>query len=163
MEPSVMKISLPARFLRAHRGNVVIEMAAIAPVLIFMALGAFDFGMAYSVTTSYVAAIRAGYEYAFTSSDTNAITARVNANLDSSTLDATYPKVSLVCECQNAPGASVSCTSTCGGTVTTPYQYVDIQLKGKYPTLFSWPFLSIDGATQKKYIAITEGGRVQVK
>lgn len=153
-----MKIKMLQKYIRSQCGNVAIEMAAIAPVLIFMALGAYDFGMAYSVTTSYVAAIRAGYEYAFTSTDITAIGTRVTANLDTSTLDTGYPQITKTCECENNPETAVACTGyTCSGTVTTPYVYINIKLKGKYSTAFSWPFLTGNA------IPISEEGRIQVQ
>lgn len=149
-----MTLRIFKRLSRGHDGNVVIEMAVIAPVLVFMALGAFDFGMAYSVQTSYEAAVRAGYEYAFIdSSSLTAVKSRVLANLDASTLEPDYPQVTEVCECTD--GTSVSCTSTCSGVA--PNHYVDVKVRGKHTLAFDWPFLA-DNA-----VYLERDGRVQVK
>ena len=151
-------ISMFKRFINEHRGNVVIEMAVISPVLVFMGLGAFDFGMAYSVQTSYEAAVRAGFEYAFTSSDLTEIAARVTANLDATSLEANYPAVTKVCECAGNPGVALSsCSTTCSGTITTPYEYINIKVRGKHALAFDWPFVS--GSN----IYLEQEGRIRVK
>lgn len=142
------------RLGHAPDGNVAVEVAMISPVLVFMALGAFDFGMAYSVQTSYEAAIRAGYQYAFTHSDElTAIAARVRANVDATRLESGYPEVTQVCECSD--GTAVSCTATCSGE--NPYTYVNIKVRGRHDLVYDWPFVT----NQTMYIE--QEGRVRVK
>lgn len=142
------------RLAHAPDGNVAIEVAMVSPVLVFMALGAFDFGIAYSVQTSYEAAIRAGYEYAFTHSDElTAIAARVRANVDATRLETGYPEVTHVCECSS--GTAVSCSATCSGE--SPYTYVNIKVRGRHDLVFDWPFIN----GQVMYVEYE--GRVRVK
>lgn len=149
------------RLISAHRGNVAIEMAIVSPVLVFMALGAFDFGMAYSVQTSYEAAVRAGYEYAFTNTDVTAIAARVTANLDSTMVQAGYPSVSLVYECSN--GTAATSSTICGGSISAPYQYINIKVRGQYALLFDWPFVSATATCPAGNLCLEQEGRVRVK
>lgn len=126
---------------RDDSGNSAVEFALVLPVLVFMALGAMDFGMAYSTQTGYESAARAGLEYAFkNSSDLAGVKARITANIhDSSGLDSGYPAVTEQCECADA--TPVACSATCTGGAA-PYRYVAIDIQGSYQTLYDWPFLA---------------------
>lgn len=151
-----MRTSIFPRF-GDDRGNAATEFALTLPVLVFMALGAMDFGMAYSTQTGYESAVRAGFEYAFSnSSDLTGIAKRVTANIaDTGSLDSGYPSAVEECEC--ADGTVKSCTgsNTCSDG-TSPNHYVKITVQGSYKVLFDWPF--IDSTQPIKY-----SGRVRVQ
>lgn len=124
--------------LGADGGNVAIEFAFVLPILVLMTLGAVDFGMAYSMQTSYEGAARAGFEYAFKNTDDLAgIKQRVSANIDSANLDSGYPMVVETCGCTN--GSAVACSGTCG--TADPIHYIEITVQGSYRPLFDWPFI----------------------
>jgi Flp pilus assembly protein TadG len=105
-------------FLRDAKGASAVELAIVAPMLLILLLGLFEFGTAVNEKSKVVAAARAGAQLALTgTTDTATITNAVTAATGLTPADLTV-NITTFCECQD--GTSVQCDGTCPvGTVRT--------------------------------------------
>lgn len=124
------------RLPRAREGNVIVEYAAAAPILLVLMAILFDFGMAAYDSMSLKEAARASAQYAVKDSSDTDVLRQVAANasgLDPSNLTVTANKF---CEC--ADGTQPVCGSACPD-LSTPRTYVAISVEEQYTTLLPYP------------------------
>ena len=70
-------------FIRGNRGNAVVEMALVLPLLLLICFGITEFGRAWVTKSILTSAAREGVRLAVvTAPDVNAVEARVQAVLD---------------------------------------------------------------------------------
>lgn len=122
-------------------GAAAVELAVVAPTLILMIMGAWDFGRAFQENARLESAARAGAQFGVYSianaADTAGIVlaARTDAGDHNSELTITAAQV---CEC--ADGSSVDCSATCTGEA--PRLYISVQVGEQFSTLFPYPGIS---------------------
>jgi hypothetical protein len=132
-----MKVS---SFLRDANGASAVELAIIAPMLLILLLGLFEFGMAVNEKSKVVSAARAGAQLALTgTTDTATITNAVTAATGLTAADLTV-NISTFCECQD--GTSVQCDGICPvGAVRT---FISVDVSKPYEINMNVP--GIDGS-----------------
>ncbi len=122
-------------------GAAAVELALVAPTLIFMIMGAWDFGRAFQENARLESAARAGAQYGVFSA-ANAqdmagivLAARTDAGDQNSELTVTAAQV---CECSD--GSAVDCSATCTGEA--PRLYISVEVEEQFSTLFPYPGIS---------------------
>ena len=145
---------LIGRFHRARHGNVAVEFAAAAPILILIAFGSFDYGRAYVEEVRMKGAARAGAQQAlyepgnWTKSTMiervaleeymgHALSDEEAASLPVSAASSNF------CACPG--GTEISCSDTCPDG-TSPGRFVRVTLTGAVPLTLPYPWSS-DGET----------------
>ncbi len=124
---------------RCVRGNVALEFGFLAPLLVIMVLGAFDFGR-YGVGLLRVSsAARAGAQYGtLDHSAANDIANMTQYARD----DAVDPgnELSVVARqfCRCPSGVEVACSSTCGDGQYAPL-FVEVTVSDSLDLLFDYP------------------------
>ncbi len=108
----------------SKRGQSIVEVALVLPLLALLLTGLLDFGRAFFVTVSLNDAAAEGGVYAATHpTDTTGITARARGSLEGTPLiDPNQVQVTVVC-------AGGNCATVSGGaaiTVTTTYPFTFI-------------------------------------
>ncbi len=111
--------------LRAHRGgSAVVEFAMLAPLLVLLAVGIYDYGMALSQRTQVESAARAGAAYVTAYGwDAEGISRAVTGATGNAAISA-VPAPSRFCGCGDAATGVVAttCDSPCpGGDVARAY------------------------------------------
>lgn len=114
-------------------GNMAVEFAMVAPVMITLLMGAVDFGIAALELSSLRAAARAGLQAVLLDADD---TAGAETLAEEMAPDATVV-VSESCECSD--GASVACDGTCA--VGAARRWVTVTASRNLTFLFPWPGL----------------------
>jgi Flp pilus assembly protein TadG len=126
-----------------RRGQSAVELALIAPLLIFVLVAATDFSRAYFMSIGAANAARAGVQYGAqsttTASDTPGMKQAACADFGISNLSTCQttlnPTPSNFCECP--PSAShVSCSST---TCSGREMYVQVNTSAHFQTLLNYP------------------------
>ncbi len=127
--------TLLRRLAGDRSGNMVIELAFAAPVMVVIAIGVIDYGHAIFTKMSLHGAARVGAEYVSRTNDMTNVTQVVAtaAKLDAGQLTVTPI---LFCECDN--GASAACDSSCSPTVT-PKQFISIDVQQPYTAILNYP------------------------
>ena len=136
--------------LRAVRGNVAVELALLAPILMALLVGAVDFSSMIYEQMRLASAVRTGVQFTlqsdFSAQDLDGVAATLCSNTegladireavcDATGLDQSQVTVTPSCEC--ADGSSVDCTATCSdGSV-----YVNVAAQVEFQTLFSYPLI----------------------
>lgn len=115
--------------MRSRRGQSLVELALIAPVLIIIMLGAMDYGRVYFAYTSVTNAARTGADYA--------------AAGPASASDTTGIRAAAVAETSDLLNTSASNpdVSVATGTDSQGRLYADITVTYSFDTLFPWPGL----------------------
>jgi len=116
-------------------GNVLIEYALIAPILLLILAALFDFGMAVYDSMSLKEAARSGAQYARKYPSNVAGITQVVANatgIDPQNLTVT---TNLSCQCQD--GSAAVCGTTCAAGPTETY--VTVAVQEPYATLLPYP------------------------
>lgn len=120
---------------RNERGNVAIETAFAIPMLASLALGAAEYGRAYSAKSELANVARAGAQAAieFSSEDEslsstvqdNLILARLISDPDAEGFDATSePQTQVTSYCTCPGGIPVDCSDSCSSGL--PRRYVEV-------------------------------------
>lgn len=130
-----------AAFWRRREGNVALEFALIAPVLLLLLLGLVDFGRAVAASRELVAAAEAAALFAVHTG--NAETSRVEAEkLAQAAAGKTGASAafewSTSCRCGTSAAA---CDSLCADG-RLPALYVEVALRASHPLLFNLPGLA---------------------
>ena len=128
--------------LRSERGAVAIEMALVAPFMIFMFMGAFDFGMAFCETQRYASAARAGAQDALISfarfgmADPGQVEAAAEEEYGEGgcVLPAPTPTFSADCWCPDPDGEVCACDSP-----PTERVYISVTVDGVHDLFFNYP------------------------
>lgn len=119
------------RLLDRRDGNIAVEVALAAPILIAILAGLFDYGRAVLIEMRLKSAVRAGLEFAQVSPDDQA---SIVAVVRMSAGDATLPVAAQqVCQC--ADGSSLACTSVCDEGLA-PGTYVVVTARQSFTPLF---------------------------
>ncbi|MCJ9428595.1 TadE/TadG family type IV pilus assembly protein [Kordiimonas marina] len=134
---------------RNEKGSITVETALIMLVIIFMALGVLDYGLAYSRNLELANAVRAGMQYALVrkpvDGDYSAIISAVNTAAPVVTAGSDRQvTANMFCACPD--GSSIDCTGTNGQDLTCTDgslrgAYLEIKLKETYAMLFAYPGL----------------------
>lgn len=126
----------PRQFVRDEHGSSFIELSLILPILLLMLLGVVDFGLVFDQYMTVIDSIRASAEYAtIYGQRANSGQVEALAQQFASGIPGYSVSASLACVC-NPGGGGVSCTSSCGGAVTTPLQYMQITATATLPLLY---------------------------
>ena len=141
---------------RRQAGGSQVELALIAPLLIGLLVGIWDFGTALQERSRVVSAARAGLEYAVGHPDdvddeaAIATAVRADAGADGEALGIASRRY-----CQCADGSTVACNGTCNAGAA-PRKYVRIEVRRDYRTLLPYPFV-------KNPIGLTEIATMRVQ
>jgi Flp pilus assembly protein TadG len=135
----------PKALWASERGQSLIELALLTPVLLMLVIGIVEMGRYASFGILVSNAARAGAQYGAQSltkaADTTGITAAYNnecASADTVTCPALNPPtIATVCGCDNAGTISTmaSCSSTCANHVVVSVQ---VKAKGTFNPLFNY-------------------------
>ncbi len=119
---------------RNDRGQALVELALIAPVLIILMLGVIDYGRVYFAYVSVTNGARIGADYASGSATRAADTAGIKAAALGDTTD-------LLDQSPTNPEVTVVTANDSQGQL-----YADVTMTYTFSTLFPWPGLptSID-------------------
>jgi Flp pilus assembly protein TadG len=124
------------------KGNAAIEFAIIAPILLALLTGAWDFGNCFVESQRLASAARAGAQYGIqapaNATDFAGMTQAARNNASDAD-DALTVSASQICTCPG--GASVACTGSCVG-IPAPQIYVKLVVSEPYTTLFTYPFVT---------------------
>lgn len=127
------------RVWRERRANAAIELALIAPGLVFLLVGLADYGTANYRRMQVQLAAQAGADFAMRNGfNSGAITAAVTAATTSTGLAATPAPVE-TCGCASASAVTpVTCGSTCAGGQAAG-TYVTVSASATHTTLLPYP------------------------
>ena len=139
-------------FRQCERGNVVIETAFAIPMLVGLAVGAAEYGRAYSVKSELANIARAGAQAAIEfSGEDESISSTVQSNLiqagllsdpNSTDFDATsQPQTTVQSYCTCPGGAPVACHDGCGDDL--PRRYVQVTATLPFATMMPMPHDSL--------------------
>ena len=119
---------------RGDRGQALVELALIAPVLIILMLGVVDYGRIYFAYVSVTNGARIGADYAATDPQAATDTAGIRAAALGDTTD-------LLNQSESNPNVTVVTANDSQGRL-----YADVTMTYTFTTLFPWPGLptSID-------------------
>jgi Flp pilus assembly protein TadG len=139
-----VKTPAPFRFFRSQRGDSLVEVAIVAPVLVILVLGIVEFGRAWYLQNEMAGAAQAGAIYGSQNpTDTSGMqtVAQNNAPDVAAASDVTglAAAASWGCECSDGTAASANCTTTptsCSGTVI---DYVTVKVSATYKPAFRFP------------------------
>lgn len=141
---------------RETRGNITIEFGFLIPILVMMAIGAYDFGRLGHEKIVMTSAARAGAQYGIqdfsTAGDLNGMiqAARNDANDLNNNLDIA---VRQFCTCND--GSENSCSLPCGDG-SFPMMSVDVTVQNNVDLLFPYP-----GITSPRQVATQAVMRVR--
>ncbi len=131
------------KLVRSESGSSIIEAAILAPVLLFIMIGAADFGHGYYLAEEVASAAHSGAEYAIQnpgaiSSDTSGI--QIAAKDDAPNV----PSLSVAtpawgCECSDGSSYSAHCASVPSSCTTNWVYKVTVTASASYTPLFPWP------------------------
>jgi Flp pilus assembly protein TadG len=132
------------RRLQGDSGMAAVEFAILASVLLLLVMGLADYGLAvyYRMQVESAALIGAKYAAKYPT-DSAGITSAVNSATHISSFTSVTP--AKLCECANALGTSVSCSTTCAGS--TLNEYMTVTVTYSYTPLFASSPLPIETGT----------------
>ena len=132
-------------FWRSAKGNAAVEFALVAPFLIGLTVGAFDFGHGFYeqkrlTSAAYAGALHAFQQYRADGTEAAATdviqSARNDAGDTANELDLT---ANYTCQCPN--GATIACTALCTAG-ETPMLYITVSAQGDIDMLYDYPGIS---------------------
>ena len=94
-----------------HSGIAALELALAAPILILLAVGAYDLGNDIQTSLRLERAVRAGAQYAAADTSDLGAVQRVVISAWPALTERDVPLPTVSCECA---GVVVACTATCG-------------------------------------------------
>lgn len=124
---------------RDRRGQSLVEIAFLLPILGLLLAGVIDFGRAYYLSIEINNAALAGAEYG-TQNETDTTGMKAAATADAHDVPGFTPTASYGCECSDGTSASVSCAKqpTCS---VNAVNYVLVTTSATYTPIISWPFI----------------------
>lgn len=136
--------------IRPRRGSTMIEFALTAPLLMLLAAGVLNYGMALRSAIAVAAAARAGAQYGSISAANAADVAGMQAAAADAAPRLTGMVVTplQVCRCSN--GSAVSCSGTCASGAVA--MYVEVTARATAPHIFRYPGLPYTGAVSSKAV-----------
>jgi Flp pilus assembly protein TadG len=128
----------------------MVEFAISAPVLLLLAAGVLNYGIALRAAIAVSSAARAGAQYGSLSTSNAADTAGMQAAAASAAPNLSGLVVTPVQACRCSNGAAVSCVGSCpSGPVGL---YVEVTARATAPNLFRYPGLPFTGAVSAKAV-----------
>lgn len=132
-------------FLIDKTGIAAVEFALLAPVLVVLFIGIFDFGMYLNSAMKLENTARAAAEYVRQGGDINNIEDDViapsNLNLTAEQMESVEVTAEYVCECNEGEG--VDCAGSCGPD-DYMRRYLEVSLDMSYQPSFPYPGLPDD-------------------
>lgn len=124
-------------FASSTSGAGVVEFAIVTPVLVLMALGLTDYGLAVHDKMELTSAVRSGAQYALTDTDPTNIRNAVIASTDLP-LTAEDIVVSQGCKCAGSGSTTLEDCSTlsCSGGAAIKEYYTTVQASHDYVPIF---------------------------
>jgi Flp pilus assembly protein TadG len=136
--------------MRRCRGNSILEFALSAPLLMLLAAGVLNYGMALRAAVAVSAAARAGAQYGSLSTANAADIAGMRAAALDAAPNLTGLTITPVQACRCSNGSAVSCIGSCpSGPVAL---YVDVTARGTSPNLFAYSGLPFSGAVSARAV-----------
>ena len=131
------------------RGIATMELALVLPVLVLLALGTVELGLAIfmkgAVNSAAIAGVRYGAQNQSTAADNAGMIqkARNDAGTQPSALSGMTVTPSRFCECSNLPGTTVSCTSVSSpcSSGNRRIEFVQVVTAVTFQSLFHYPGL----------------------
>jgi Flp pilus assembly protein TadG len=128
----------------------MIEFALSAPVLLLLAAGVLNYGIALRAAIAVSAAARAGAQYGSLSTGNAADTAGMQAAAANAAPNLSGLTVTPVQACRCSNGSSVSCIGSCpSGPVGL---YVEVTTRATAPNLFRYAALPFSGAVSARAV-----------
>ncbi len=119
-----------------EQGSSLIELSLILPILLLMLLGVVDFGLVFSRYMIVIDSTRAAAERAtIYGQQINTSQVQTFARQFAAGVPGYSASAVVVCTC-NPGGSAISCTSSCGGTITSPLQYMQVTATASLPLVF---------------------------
>ncbi|MEZ5931303.1 MAG: TadE/TadG family type IV pilus assembly protein [Alphaproteobacteria bacterium] len=148
LKPLVERI----HFRRCQRGNIAIETAFAIPILVSLAVGAAEYGRAYSVKSELANVARAGAQAAIEfSGDDESLSYTVQSNLVQAGLisdpagegfdTSSEPQTEVASYCTCPGGAAVACDGSCSGD-DLPRRYVQVTVTLPFSMMVPMPGLT---------------------
>lgn len=126
----------------AERGSGLIEFTLLILVLMLLALGVFDFGLAIQQGIVVSAAAYAGAEFGAAEGNLNNTVGMQTAALKAAPGLGITANATSFCTCSAGSTNTVSCTTLCN-TYDLPIQYVQVQASVTVPVLFRFAGLPL--------------------
>ena len=132
-----------SKLVRSEAGSSIIEGAILAPVLLFIMIGAADFGHGYYLAEEIASAAHSGAEYAIqnpgnlSSHSTGIETAARDDAPNVPSLSVAAPAWG--CECSDGSSYSAHCATVPSGCTTNWVYKVTVTASANYTPLFPWP------------------------
>ncbi len=134
-------LTIIRRLWRCPRGNVAVEFGILAPLLVIMALGAFDFGRYGLGLLRVSSAARAGVQYGTLDHSTaNDIANMIQYARDDAVDPANELSIAARQFCRCPTGAEVACASPCPDGAYPPI-YVEVTVADTLDLSFAYPGL----------------------
>jgi Flp pilus assembly protein TadG len=130
--------------MRTRRGSTMVEFAISAPVLMLLAAGVLNYGMALRAAIAVSAAARAGAQHGSSSAANAADTAGIQAAATNAAPNLAGMVVTPLQVCRCANGSAVSCAGSCASGPVE--MYVEVTARATAPHLFRYPGLPYSGA-----------------
>jgi Flp pilus assembly protein TadG len=136
-------------------GNRAVELGLVAPVLVLVAFGAFDYGRAYIESVRLNGAARSGAQQSLYDSnswsDTDqaeqaALEEYAGHALTQPEVDAMSVSATAEAFCACTGGAQLACTGSCPGGAT-PGQFVRVSMTSAVPLILPYPWEDDDAVT----------------
>ncbi len=130
------------RLWRCAAGNLSVELALVLPILVLLALGAYDFGRAFQEKHRLAGAARAGAQYAIQNPGSDDVagvvqSARNDASDAAGALDVT---ARYYCTCPSS--GELTCGDPCPNAAESSFTYVDVDVRQELALLFTYPGIS---------------------
>ncbi len=118
-------------------GSSLVELALVMPMLVFLMVGAIDFGQAYYVSIEVTSAAEAGASYGVINPTDTAGMASA-ATLDAVDVPAMAASATWGCECSDGTNATVNCSSVPACTANL-IDYVDVNTSVTFQPMLTYP------------------------
>jgi Flp pilus assembly protein TadG len=127
--------SMPTLF--DEQSSSLVELALVMPMLVFLMVGAIEFGQAYYVSIEVTSAAEAGASYGVINLTDTAGMASA-AILDAADVPAMTASATWGCECSDGSNATVNCTSVpaCSANLV---DYVDVNTSVTFQPMLTYP------------------------
>ena len=123
-------------WMHDEEGSSLIELSFILPVILLMLLGVLDYGLVLEQYMTFNDSVRAAAEFAtIYGEDANTSSMQSLATQFAVNVPNYQVSAAVVCTCSPG-GSSVSCTSSCSGIPSVPYQYAQVTATASLPLIF---------------------------
>ena len=137
-------------YVRSERGVAAVEFALVAPMLLLLLMGIYDFGMFLNQQMMLESTARAAAEYINQGGDEDNLQADIvnmmSLDANSGSADSLQLETEYICECTGGEvlvcdDEDVSCTADEDDTDTYIRRYVVVNVNMTFDTLFPYPGL----------------------